>query len=153
MIYLMGYDVRGPIKIGRAVNPKSRRGSLQAASVEELVLFMYGEPVREVWSPKFDLEVVADIDAERDIHRALSEYRVNGEWFEGHVFDLQSILSPGVYYGKGEIEMEGVWWEYEWPGHDDALDVWLKENDPHYEPNWRGREVTRELESETPERG
>lgn len=79
MIYAIQAGDDGPVKFGRANNPRSRLNELQTGNPQKLRLL-----------------VESDIPNEQEkwIHEWLSEYRLVGEWFKPHerVFDFVEVL-------------------------------------------------------------
>ena len=71
-IYVIGKDKRdSPVKIGTSTNPQGRLKVLQTANHEKLHI-----------KHLVECKSVANASAmEREIHRKLDQYRVNGEWF------------------------------------------------------------------------
>lgn len=65
-VYAIQVDSNGPIKIGTARNPRSRRSTLQIASPWQLRLL-------GAWA--------GDENDEITLHRLLREHRIRGEWF------------------------------------------------------------------------
>jgi len=72
MIYFIGQDWDHPVKIGIAKNPKSRLGQLQTGNPSRLKIL-------DTYEPKG----VDDCDVEKRMHKAIKEYRLTGEWFDG----------------------------------------------------------------------
>lgn len=64
-IYLIRAGVSGPVKIGRAVDVRTRLAALQTAHYEELHLLR-----------------IVRADAEVAFHRRFSDLRIRGEWFQ-----------------------------------------------------------------------
>lgn len=68
-VYVIGPDVKGPVKIGIANNPKYRLAKLQTGFPENLYLY---------WSSVYDNAKAM----EASVHNALNAQRLNGEWFD-----------------------------------------------------------------------
>lgn len=81
MIYVIQAGDQGPIKIGFAINPKNRISQLQTANPKKLRI----------------LKIInGGSDTEREIHKRLSAYRMNGEWFQPCAEVMHYIARLGV---------------------------------------------------------
>lgn len=65
-VYFIGGD-EGPIKIGSTIRPKKRLATIQTGSFRQLRYLAIGE---------------ARPSLERDLHKRLAKWRLEGEWFE-----------------------------------------------------------------------
>ena len=91
MIYFIQAGEDGPVKIGKANNPKSRLGILQIGSPERLYL-------RAVLDEPDEVEGV--------LHEALKGVRMNGEWFVTHLSTLCAMaaaMAGFIYTVPGEF--------------------------------------------------
>lgn len=68
MIYFIQQGDAGPIKIGRAWNPRLRRSELQVGSPLVCTLLV-------------SVVVQDDIEAEAELHRRFDHLHIRGEWF------------------------------------------------------------------------
>jgi hypothetical protein len=75
-IYFIQVGDDGPVKIGWSMNPQKRLAGLQTAHPEQLHLRGYRR---------------GSVQAERELHETLKDYRVNGEWFVSHEDVLAQI--------------------------------------------------------------
>lgn len=75
-IYVIGYDVAGPLKIGISANPEKRLRQLQTGQDKQLRLFHIEETIAGY--PRF---------MEGFIHSNLAPKRIKGEWFDVAVED------------------------------------------------------------------
>lgn len=69
-VYFVQEGLRGPIKIGRAVDISKRMGLLQCGNSQELVFLGH---------------ILSDFDSElmeQKLHSHFRDYRIRGEWFE-----------------------------------------------------------------------
>ena len=76
-VYFIQADDNGPIKIGfTADDPKKRIAQLQTGNASTLKLLGF---------------VKGSTSKERELHAALSEWRMQGEWFQSHPTVLEAI--------------------------------------------------------------
>lgn len=104
-LYAIAYDRKGPTKFGASATPFKRLQALQTAHASRLVLLGFLQ-----WEDP----TCADV-AERLVHRYLSEYRHQGEWFGVPAELACSILNgfPMVSKNIGEA----------WVGPTDATEM------------------------------
>lgn len=71
-IYVISTDYREkPVKIGKANNPEKRLKSLQTGNADKL-------HIKHLIKCKSDKQAIS---IEMELHKKLSKYRINGEWF------------------------------------------------------------------------
>lgn len=85
MLYVMGGD-EGPLKIGRALRPKSRLHSVQTGSPRLIRLL-------------FEAQAPDGLDAEAEAlaHMALRESWVSGEWFAVPLDTARSAINEAIH--------------------------------------------------------
>lgn len=87
MLYVIGANPLGPLKIGISLNPEGRLKQLQTGHPEKLHLFATGTAS---FTCGYTKEPVRDSTAERFIHSYLGDRRQVGEWFDiciGQILD------------------------------------------------------------------
>jgi hypothetical protein len=98
-VYFARYGLEGPIKIGRADDPRRRVGDLNVATPVQLIL------LGALLSEQADIEEV-------EIQRRLGAYRVKGEWFDATAalaeMDRQAtrLVSPDQVQA---VQFESAW--------------------------------------------
>ena len=84
MIYLIGHDPFGPIKIGQSVDASARLLTFQAGCPISLNIYALGN----VTEPGIDPKIYPRI--EHIMHQRLNKYRLHREWFDLSVLDIMS---------------------------------------------------------------
>ena len=75
-LYVIGYDTKGPVKLGISTDPERRLGQLQTGHAECLQVY-HTAPVPMEKARLY----------ERLLHRDMSHRRLRGEWFDLPVED------------------------------------------------------------------
>jgi len=92
-VYLVRAGIKGPIKIGKAVNVKSRIETLQCGNHEELILMA---------SIELGSEAKA-YNIESQLHNIYRYANIRGEWFRGNIDLKQAESKLGIQMPVNEI--------------------------------------------------
>ena len=93
MIYLVGADSFGPIKIGYSLSPEKRLKALQGSCPVHVACYALG---KLKW---IDTSLIMPSDQrtiyrflERTIHKIFDPYRLYGEWFQVSILDILIVV-------------------------------------------------------------
>lgn len=106
MLYIIGSNPMGPLKVGISKDPEVRLKQLQTACPTKLVIYATAE-VSQLWYGSGYLELT-DREAEARIHEYLQHYRLEGEWFDADLY----VVTEGAIEGSA-IEARGYVGDFE----------------------------------------
>lgn len=128
MLYIVGYEHEGPVKIGFSNKPKNRISDLQIGFHKPIIVFAVGKAYAESEESPYDPdEYVEDRLAETYLHNRYKDNRVRGEWFNVKPVDI-------IYDTIGEIDpncpYEYVSWDVSnWLEHDFYVAKSIRDDD------------------------
>lgn len=137
MIYIMGTNPAGPIKLGRSKNPVKRRVYHQTSNPQPFIIFGMGHAVREAWDSEAEgshLELVPMPDSigEKALKFIWRDLKVRGEWYNISAIDaLYETMDsfPAVPNSVSIYDIEFVLWETScWLEHDKYLELSVDED-------------------------